>query len=66
MKKAEILGDNSFNGDYYERPNYLSSVIQSHATSVLTPTSQSGDNIIKFDLDQISKYLLIKRKKTIF
>lgn len=68
MKKAEIIGDSGFSASgLTERPNYLSSVIQSHATSVLTPSTLTGDNSISFDLDQISKFkLIIKRKKTIF
>jgi len=68
MKKAEILGDSGSSASgLTERPNYLSSIIQSHTTSVLTPYNPSGDNSISFDLDQISKFnLIIKRKKTIF
>ncbi len=69
MKKVEIIGDQSALGSgLTERPNYLSSVIQSHATSVLNPSSiTGGDNGISFDLDQISKFsLIIKRKKKIF
>lgn len=70
MKKAEIIGDtNSSAFGLTERPNYLSSVIQSHATSVLTssPMTGSGDSSISFDLDQISKFnFIIKRKKKIF
>jgi hypothetical protein len=66
MKIAEIIGNSSDAGNELQRPNYLSSVIQSHSTSVLTPSAMSGDNSIVFDLDQISKIFLIKRKETIF
>lgn len=57
MKKAEILGgDINESTGLTERPNYLSSVIRSYSTSVLTPSNQMGkNNNMTFDLDKISK-----------
>lgn len=56
MKKAEIIGDSNGNIDNnLEKPNYLSSVIQSYATSVLTPSTSRIENNMTFDLEQISK-----------
>ena len=62
MKQASILGATNSNYGYSERPNYLSPVIQSFATSVLShssATTKRGDSSMSFDLDQISNFYLI-------
>lgn len=63
MKQARLLGDTaSGNTGFSERPNYLSSVIHGYSTSVLSHSSmlnKRGEQDMTFDLDNISKFLLI-------
>lgn len=60
MKQANILGGNNFHSNgFSERPNYLSPVIQSFSTTVLSHTpsiNRRGEPDMTFDLDNISKY----------
>ncbi len=68
MKQANILGavntnTNTYsnNKGYSEHPNYMSSVIQSYSTTVLSHSpsiNRIGEPEMTFDLDSISKIKL--------
>jgi len=63
MKQANILGGaNSYSNGFSERPNYLSPVIQSFSTTVMSHTpsvNNRGEPDMTFDLDNISKFFNI-------